>query len=1008
MLLRNEGRSHPSCALPASAAQGKPGFGRFAILLACLLLLARPMPSAAADADARHYTVQSWTVRDGLPHNMVHAIARDAEGYLWFATWEGAARFDGHDFAVFDTRNVQGLKSRGFRDVIVDRDGHLLFGSARSGVWRVRGSRWQALAQPILGDAWVTRLLRDRSGRLWVGTERGLLVLEADDRLRKRYGPSDGLPEAWVLGISQDAAGRIWVATDKGAYQIDADSGRVRPVRLDGLPPDTAVRAIRQVGTEVYVGTDSGLFRMQAGAFVALPPPFDRRIGSLLPATDGSLWVHTSDHGLYRLQDGRVGAIGERERLIGRATAPLFQDQEGLIWAGTSQGLFRIADNPVETLDRSRGLSDDYVRTVLAARDGSMWIGTNQGLHRWQDGRLQTIQLPWPPHQPSTVFALGETDECIWVGTALYGVLCVDKRTGRSRFRLGIAEGLPALHVRALAGDRRGGLWIGTVAGLAYRDAAGRISRPGAPAIGQDQVRSIHPAADGRTWIGIGDGLSVFERDGRLRRYDRGSQPAFPADNAFDMLDDGDGNLWIASDQGLIRFRAGRVTAYGSADGFPNPTVFRLLRDRPGELWLSSNLGVFRIERRQLDEIDAGRRRQLTLHVIDHDSGMPSSQANGNNFPAGDLDARGRLWIPTAAGVAIIDTAPVFDRRPAAVRTSIESVLLNDTPKSVMEPLTAHSGDAHRLAISFAGLSFRHIGNMRYRYRLEGFDPDWIDAGSRNQAIYTNLPAGDFRFRVQAAPRHTDWSQDAAPGEATLRIRLLPPFWQRTPFVVAASVLAALMLLTAWSLRGRRYKRQQARLRQMVEQRTSELRDKNDALERIATERQNLMHQLEFLASRDELTGLPNRRSGRKRLRALCASGQPMQVAMLDIDHFKRINDQYGHDAGDRALHGFADLLLAHSEQPENCARLGGEEFILMLPGMDHAQALAHCERLRRSAQDRVVELSDGVQLRYTVSIGLSDGQSNGTPEHMLHQADERLYRAKKNGRNQVCADDHC
>ncbi len=999
---------------PAVGAQRQRGLLRHALTLLALWFCLWPGFLVAQEPPRQqtYFTVKSWDVRDGLPHDMVQSIAQDRDGLLWLATWEGVARFNAQRFSVPDTSAIPGLRSRGFRAVYRDADGSLLLGSARNGVWRLSNGEWQAINAAELGNARVNTVLRGRDGSLWIGTERDVLQLDRANRLRQRYGPAQGLPESEMFQLQERPDGRIWLATSNGLMELDPAQQQVRSINHYGIPADSMVRALMRSREHIdYVGTTRGVFRLDGQRFTPLPAPLDKGVTAMLQGSDGALWFMSRSDGLLRLHQGQIDIIGARKGLIGHGTNALAEDSEGLIWAGTMHGLFRVSTSPASGLTPADGLSGDYSRTTFASRDGAVYIGggSGRGLDRYKDGRLTSVAVPWPHGRPATIFGVAENSEGIWLGTSDNGLIRLPDQAGGQALNISTEQGLPSAFVRALLGARDGGLWVGTSVGLVYRGTDGRLrhfnSEDGYPEV---VVHAIYEQADGRLWLGIGNAMYVREPDGRLHHYDQMSRPALPANTVFDFLDTGNGELWIASDAGLIRKRGERFTVYDQRHGLRNLSLFRLLQDARGDLWMSSNRGVFHIPIKQFDEIDSGLRQQLSVDVYDESNGLPSNQANGNSYPAGAITADGMLWIPNAAGVGIIDTNAAPLATPQTVPVMIEELRINGTAQAMQGVLQWASSQVRRITIDYAGLSFRHVGNLKYRYRLEHFDTDWIMQGDATQAVYTNLPPGQYQFRVQALPQQADWSRAEAMGgigEARLSFELKPPLWQRAWFIAAAAAFVLLALATIWGIRSRNFRRQQARLSQMVDARTRELREKNDELETVVEERTKLMHRLELIASRDELTDLPNRRAGRQRLSDLCEGDAPIHVAMLDMDEFKQVNDRYGHEAGDRVLRAFARHLLAHADSPADCARLGGEEFVLLLPGMRREQALARCEQLRRAVETSEVLINDdsGQTLHCTVSIGVSSSGAERSPDVLLRQADEQLYRAKHLGRNRIC-----
>lgn len=985
--------------------------------LALLLTVACLLPAAAAGASDRtairpawRYNVRMWTTLDGLPHNKVHGIAQDSEGFIWVATWNGLARFDGHRFTLYDTRNTPGLRTRGFKAVASNELGDLVAGSTRQGLWRFQDGLWVPIAPENLDNLWVTTVRSDGHGGWWVGTERGLVHVDRHGRRLDRWPEDAPVTRTWINSIAPDGEGGIMACTEDGLIVgiSDSDPGQVLDENT-GLPSSMVLSALRLHDGRLLVGTDNGVYvrGRNGGRFRPQPEISALRVDGLLQDAYGTIWANTNDNGLILWDGGReFSQVSHAMGMRGRATFALVQDREGLVWAGTSDGLARIADGVARTLHTDLGLVDNYVRSVLATRDGSIWIGSSRGVNRWHDERVETIAVPWLDHREGSVMALAEDDAGIWLGTDNQGLIRIPHVPTQPALRVSRNDGLPATQVRALLTSRDGSLWIGTIAGLARRHPDGRLEHIRDEALPRNGVvRSLHEDARGGLWIGTANGAAYRAPDGRIIHYDRHSTPPLPVESAFDFLADPDGTVWIGSDGGLIRFRDGRFTIYGHDSGMPNESLFRVLPADEDALWLASDQGVFRISRAQFNELDSGQRSRLAPEIVDRADGMRSNQANGNTFPAGAIDRQGRLWVPTPEGVVTIDPRAMAARQATAPRTVIESVNINGVPHPTNRPIRVRSGDVNRVVFQFAGLNFRNLGNLVYRYRLQGVDPAWIDAGTSTEAVYTNLPAGQLEFHVEAIVRPDDWGMRHRVGTTSVALHIMPPFWETSPFRL--SMLA--LLIVAFVLVQRAMQmvliRRQRVLARLVEERTAELQEKNQALEVASRERQQLLEKLELQATHDDLTSLPNRRAARRELERLVDQRRVLQVALVDADHFKRINDTWGHDAGDRVLIALADHLRDTVAGRGSCARLGGEEFLMVLPDISQDDALECCEMLRRAVESTPVPLPDGRSISFTVSIGLSSRARDTDAQVLLNQADLQTYRAKAAGRNRVCAD---
>lgn len=962
------------------------------LALACLCFL----PAARAQ-DGRHYMVSGWTMADGLPHNLVHALAQDRDGFIWAGTWEGVVRFNGRQFTVFDRQNTPGAELSGVFCILAEADGGVLFGTAADGVFRYHEGRWQHLGEAAARRLPVTALLRDADGSLWIASANRLLRMDAAGRIRD-VGGDAGLPDGRVNALTRGEDGAVLVATDAGAFRLRG--GRAEPWARDWAAA-TAVRGIAADGAGGWLlATDDGVYwRDGAGTVEHLQA--GRRVDAVLRDKVGAIWMSLSSSSGELLR--HAGDGDEHLAIAGPVSPALLADREGLIWSGSTDGLHRVAEVAAVGFTRADGLRSDYVRVVLQSEDRSLWIGHADGLERWHDRRMQPVRLGSGDGRDPSVLALAWRDGTLWAGTYDQGVFRLDAQ-GRvqQRIRLG-TQGEPI--VRALLADADGGLWIGGTHGLAhYQDGRLqlRLDSKGQPAA---VVQALYrDTDDGTLWIGTTGGMAALAADGTLRTWD--AEDDIPAQYVFDFLREAGGDLWIASDRGLLRMRDGAFRVYDHRHGLPRDKLFRIIDDQAGNLWLPSNIGVFRIARQELDQIDAGTRQQLAVHVVDHSDGMPGNQGNGASMPAGWRASNGALAFPTSAGLGLIDPriAGRYDGKASPVvfeALSVDGVARAPAGRLRLEP------GARRLAVGYAALNFRAPDKMRYRYRLHGFDAAWVEAGTGTEAVYTNLPPGQYRLEVQAMALPLDWARQQEVGTATMELEVVPPLWKRTSSrVLAGLALVAAVVLGFW-LRTASYRRSQRRLNRVIATRTEELSDKNRALELAGIERDQLLQQLEHQATHDVLTGLPNRRAAEIHLRLALERagdrGEPLCVALIDIDHFKQINDRYGHHSGDRVLREVAELLRLHLDGEQFVSRHGGEEFLAVFRGATLEQVLERLQALRMAlARQRMDEVDPALVV--TASIGVAELRPGQESQRtLLAAADRQLYRAKREGRNRVC-----
>ncbi|QOD92263.1 diguanylate cyclase [Lysobacter sp. CW239] len=953
---------------------------RGALLLGMLCMCAWPalgLPSKPLDG----YFKEIWTTREGLPHNLIHGIAQTQDGYLWFATWEGVVRYNGIDFRLFDQHAVPELRDSGVLVLRLARDGGLLLGTASGGVVRYHAERWSVWpgAEAMPQDQ-VIDLVEGRDGELWVGTHsRGVLRIDSSGVITP-FGVDAGLPSHSVLKMLQAEDGTIWIATMGGLARYSG--GRfVAQGAAQGLPPGQAFSVVSAPDGRIHVGMEQGVWRQDGERFAPLAldmPPSN--VTRMRVEADGTLWLGTVT-GLYR-HSPRYGLerIGTANGLPNEQISALWLDRENSLWVGTNGGLLRLRDAPFTTFGVQDGLPNAYVRSVLADTSGMLWIATSDGLGWLHDGRFGAAGSRDGLPGDSLLSLARARAGGVWIGSYSHGAVRWD---GRVRRHLDSRGGLTGNQVRALLETGDGTLWVGTSRGLNRVDAQGVRHYTVAQGMPNDFIIALHEDRHGALWVGTSNGLARIEGED-VRAY---SLHDFGANNVFGLHETDDGTLWLATNQGLIRRRDGDMRLIGIKQGLPVAKIFQVLEDSEGGFWLTSNRGMLRVTRHDLDAVADGRQSDMEVEWFDEGDGLASAQNNGNSGPAAWRAADGKLWFATAGGLAMTESGRIHELTRTPPPVMIEEVRVDDRPTPLQAELRLPPG-TRKLELHFAGLSYLIPRKIRYRYRLDGFDPDWVERGSLRFAQYTNLEPGDYVFRVSAAHPNGGWSTE----EARIALQVQPRLMQRSDFRLGLAALALLALYGFYRWRVHALQAVKRQLSMQVEERTHDLRVQAEAFGRQARE--------------DALTGLMNRRAFDEALArefdSAVREGAPLTLVIADLDHFKRINDEYSHIVGDAALRVVADTIRAHAGKRVPAARWGGEEFALLFPGLAHEDVLAHCERLRQAVA--AIDTS-GFAPGFSMSISMGVAERVGLTHHekLINRADALLYEAKRSGRNRVC-----
>lgn len=970
------------------------------------LLLAWPVLAVTPLHD---YFRESWTTRDGLPHNTINNIQQSGDGYLWLATWEGAARYDGREFTVFGRDALTGLPDAGVRTFFRENDGTLLVAGSRGGVSRVGTGRWQSL--PPLGQL-INDLVRDQQGQLWFAIEGGGVARQLPDGQYQRFGIEAGFPVRVAYQLQQDRQGMLWVATQQGLYRVEPAAAEIRFEQVALLPdhPDVNVFALAlDLEGHLLVGAEQGLFRFDGQQFSLVDPGLAGvAVTALFVDAEDHIWIGTLNQGLQRYSELGLEQLAVQDGLPNNRVLSIFQDSEQSVWVGTNAGLYRLRETPFTNLTQQQGLADNYVRTILEHSDGSVWIGSAGGLDRWSAGQISKIELS----DTVSVLSLAEgTDGEVWVGT--YGDGVYQLRNGQVVAHYHRGNGLASNEVRAIAvvADQ---VFIGSAAGLHLLHQQQIRLLTVADGLPGNFVSALYyqPADNtqaGQLWIGTGSGAAVLAQ-GKLRPLSLVSQEQ--AEYVFDFHHEKDNPyIWMATDRGLIRYDFTRniLRLVGRSAGVPVEKIFALLAHHNGDFWLSSNRGIVRISQNDADAVADGTLPRLSgADMFGEADGMLSAQCNGGSAPAAAVRRDGTLWFATSMGVASVDPARLaqFSLKPPPV--VMQQINADGREVSLQRPELP--AGTFRVRFEFAGLSYVMPSRILYRTQLQGLEPDWVERGTVNHAEYTNLPPGDYRLLVSAAYPESDWNSDVA----RIEFRVLPLFWQKGWVQLCAGVLVLFALLGFVRWRLYRLSQSELKLKLQVASKTTELLAQAQSLRQAVAEKTQLAEQLQQQAAafaaqarEDGLTGLANRRAFDEQLAFEFSRaqrlGHPLCLVMLDIDHFKTINDRWSHQAGDLVLQRLATLLREEVREIDRIARWGGEEFAILLPETALKQAVEISERLRQAIA--ALDFSADVPgLQVTASFGVVQQDKVGSYDKLLSRADQLLYQAKAQGRNCVCS----
>lgn len=937
-------------------------------------------PALALDPDKpfAQYAHDRWTISQGLPFPGGSEIAQDSEGYLWLGSLAGLARLDGARITTYDTGNTPELGGNIIYGLQTDPQGRLWIGTELGVTVYDRGV---FTAVPDLRGRSV-RVLGEDEGLMLVSDGNAVTGYDAGLQRQRSYE----LPRVNAFGrIGRD----LWFSTDHLLYRVR--DGQPHPVSLPGLGEGFAELFLR-VGDRLYVASTAGLHYLEDDMWVAHPDPrLRKRVLSMLADRDHNLWVGM-ESSLLRLRGGRVV---EEIDLEGFAPAPrrLFEDRKGSLWIGTHvSGLHRFWNGVADFTPLHLPQEDAQYIWALAHWQGETFAAGSFGMAVRRGGRLHTV--PGSEKLPM-VYSLAPDGDALLVGT-VRGVHLYH-RDGQLVAPPALAP-LADTRTNAFLRDRDGRLWLGTSRGLYRLDADGRLRRiTGSDNSTHQEIRLIRQLRDGRI-IAAGEG-QLFQIDGDTPR-------ALPLPRERLLIlalhETPQGRLLLGSKSGASLYlqRDGGWLALGPEHGVPVNEAYAIIPDDRGNLLVSGLRGAYLFPEHDLERVAAdpgaslGIQGLLTLNRH-YSPGQEVVCCLGGGDGRGFF-ADGRFELPISQGIYSVQPPPPT---PANSSVRIERLSTHEQPNVPVHdgvasgPLPAGERD---VSFDFSVASLMPLHLPRLRYRLHGYDSDWraLPLLAQPTVQYTNLPAGDYRFEV------FDSASTATSPPASLSFSIAPHLHETAWFKVLMVLSAIVSLVLLVRFNDRRHRRQRVLLEQEVAARTRDLLHANE--------------RLELISHTDVLTGLHNRRRlaedvprRLQRLRHAAPDALPRKVvlfALLDIDHFKRINDSFGHHSGDAVLQEVARRLAAQTRGGDSLARWGGEEFLLVCFDIAREQAAGIAERLCECIRARPV-IVDGRPLDITISVGVVLVQASNAElledwEQVVRTADRALYMAKHAGRD--------
>jgi ligand-binding sensor domain-containing protein/signal transduction histidine kinase len=788
--------------------------------------------------------LRNWDLDDGLPSTRVNAVARTRDGFVWLATYGGLARFDGQKFSAWSQQEVAALKGTRISQVFTDTAGQLWVGTATGGFGRWMGENFAPVALgETVANKGISKITQDKAGAIWVATDGAGIVRWSTNGIHL-FATEQGLPSLEVIDLLCDTSGNLWAVSggrllhlQDGKWIVapgwESSHGRVTaiaPARDGGLWVGTSTTTTAQPNFSRVFRWHQGDWREVSGTYLWPQGSGRARIDALLEDRAGQLWCATAGHGVFILIKS-----GAWKRLVNEAPLSqlegicLVQDEDNAVWIGTrTTGLHQAHPRPVQTIHLPAAFPHNVVLSCAVDSATNLWMGTDgAGIFRWDGQELLHFDEARGVSNLTIRVLFHDRHANLWAGTQA-GLLFLTN----AQF-VAVTE-TPALKRRidSITEDRQGRIWFATQGGLVcWSNGPVSVygSRQGLPRTAP-QILAVDP--QNRIWAACGtDGL--FEQiapDGSFRH--NAVVPAPGQRNIRALHFTPDGALWIGTEGfALIRLFDGKAVTYTyQDDGLPSNHHFGMLADSSGHLWVSSENGIFGFAPQALENFVRSSNLRVPVWRLTPNEGLLQKVCTGAGQPTATRSPDGRLWFPNGHAVAMFDPSMIPRSLHAWPPVIIKIVVAGAEKKPAASSTLSIPSSARQFEFHYTSPNMVAPDRVRFRFKLEGSESDWVEAGSRRTAYYNRLPPGDYQFKVEATGTDEIWQPLAQP----MQLIIEPQFYER-PAVQAGFVLLFLASIAAIvaSIQRARYRRRMARLqmqRAMDQERQRIARDIHDDL----------------------------------------------------------------------------------------------------------------------------------------------------------------------------------
>lgn len=763
-----------------------------------VLAVVSPLYSLDPDKSIAQYGHSIWLTLNGLPANEVNVSLQSMDGYLWFGTSAGLFRFDGVNFDSVSTE--PGHEPSGSITALLEsQDGGLWVGTKWTGFRHLSNKVTRYSLKEGFHNTQINALAKSKQNQLLIGTSIGLYMRDGTDFIPLLLTPN------YITALATDDLGRIWAGTHQGVVVLDPSGQKtVFTVTIgDGLPNNVITCLYKDHDSIIWIGTGSGLACWQDGR-ITKQNELGNHINSICKDSDHNLWVGTRK-GLYRMtENGTWSHFAYRHGLTNNNVLAITEDREKSLWICTSDGLNQFKDVNLTTYTTYDGLDDNYISSIIESPDSSIYFFSAQGasITKLENGRTTIYHLPVGPVYTAR-------DSSIWIGQS--GSLVKLKNGQITRYSA--KDGLPPKWISAITEDDKSLLVYFDHVGL-RRFIEGQIEpflmADGKQYSNREYMTCLYPHPDGSLWIGMADSL-VHIKNGVSEHFT--TQDGLANNWTSSIYHDRQGVLWLSSPQGgLTRYQNGEFTAFSYKDGLFANEIYCVLGDNRGGLYLTSPLGIGYVKKANLSAYAENKVDSIHCKVYGISDGMKTEDCFGEWQPAGCKCQDGSLWFATKKGAVKIDPA-CFQTNNVVPPVLIQKIVADDKSCHPDSTLLFPPG-TRKFEFHYTALSYKAPQDVQFKYKIEGYDQDWVNAGTRRAAFYTNLPPGTYSFQVIACNNDGVWNTQGD----KIHFKLQPHFYQTLVFYILLLMVIIGLVYSVYRWRVHRHLEQERILNERIKE----------------------------------------------------------------------------------------------------------------------------------------------------------------------------------------------